>query len=246
MILDYLEKLAQETKLDAIWDMHCETMAHYGFDRCIYGATRSVTANSLGEFEDATFLSNHDPAYFEKYIGLKLFSKSPLIHWARNNTGACSWGEFWNAPETLSEDEREIIAFNRTMNVNAGYSISFPDPCRRRFGMIALAARAELTQEEVDKIWARDGREIEAMNQMLHLKILSLPLPSGRARLTDRQREVLEWIGEGKSHVDIATILGVSVATVEKHLRLARENLGVGTTAQAIMKAAFQNRIYMP
>ncbi|MEJ2019255.1 MAG: helix-turn-helix transcriptional regulator, partial [Maritimibacter sp.] len=62
--------------------------------------------------------------------------------------------------------------------------------------------------------------------------------------LTERQREVLSWIGDGKSNLDVATILGVSVATVEKHLRLARERLGVETTAQAVLKASFQNQIY--
>jgi len=245
MILDYLDKLVRATVLDEVWEMHCETMAEHGFDRCIYGATRFVTESSLGDFDDATFLTNHDPRYFEKYIGQKLFTKSPLIHWARHNVGACSWGDLWNDLDHLTDEEREIVAFNREMNVTAGYSISFADPSPRSFGMIALAARADLTQSDVDGLWAKHGRVIEAMNHMLHLKVLSLPHSTARARLTDRQREVLEWIGEGKSHLDIATILGVAVPTVEKHARLAREKLGVESTAQAILKASFQNRIYI-
>lgn len=244
MILDYLEKIARAKTLDEVWDLHCVTMAQYGFDRCIYGSTRFVTESSLGAFEDATFLSNHDPSYFEKYIGQQIFMKSPLIHWARQNVGACSWGTLWGEPAHLTEEERKVIAFNREMNVNAGYSISFSDSSPRSFGMIALAARPELSQDDVDKTWAAKGREIEAVNHVLHLKVLALPTHTSRARLSDRQREVLEWIGEGKSHLDIATILGVSVPTVEKHVRLAREKLGVETTAQAILKASFQNRIY--
>jgi len=34
-------------------------------------------------------------------------------------------------------------------------------------------------------------------------------------------------------------------ATVEKHLRLARKVLGVETTAQAVIRAAFQNQIFL-
>ena len=57
--------------------------------------------------------------------------------------------------------------------------------------------------------------------------------------------EVLEWVGDGKTTADIATIMGLTLATVEKHLRLARESLDVDTTAQAVLKASFQNQIYV-
>ena len=38
--------------------------------------------------------------------------------------------------------------------------------------------------------------------------------------------------------------MGLTPATVEKHLRLARETMGVETTAQAVLKAAFQNQMF--
>lgn len=102
-----------------------------------------------------------------------------------------------------------------------------------------------MTQEQVDTVWAQHGREILVMINMAHLKITSLPYSSARRSLTKRQREVLEWVGEGKTTQDIATIMGLTAATVEKHLRLAREALDVETTAQAVLKASFQNQIFM-
>jgi LuxR family transcriptional regulator len=38
--------------------------------------------------------------------------------------------------------------------------------------------------------------------------------------------------------------MGLTAATVEKHLRLAREALDVETTAQAVLKAAFYNQMF--
>lgn len=244
-MLDYLDKLARALTIEDVWNLHCTEMAGFGFDRLIYGYTRFVTETSLGAFEDAIFLTNHDPAYFDRFIGDRLFVHAPMVRWARNNVGACSWGVLWANAEALSDAERKIVAFNRSMNVTAGYSISFADPYPRSFGLIALAARSGLNQAAVDEIWSAEGRRIEAMNHVLHLKIMSLPHRTARAGLSDRQREVLEWVGAGKSNLDIATIMGVSVPTVEKHLRLAREKLGVETTAQAILKASFQNQIYL-
>ena len=39
--------------------------------------------------------------------------------------------------------------------------------------------------------------------------------------------------------------MGLQPATVEKHLRLARETLNVETTAQAVLKASVQNQMYL-
>ncbi|CRL11354.1 hypothetical protein NIT7321_02209 [Phaeobacter italicus] len=38
--------------------------------------------------------------------------------------------------------------------------------------------------------------------------------------------------------------MGLTTATVEKHLRLAREALSVETTAHAVLKAALHNQMY--
>jgi LuxR family transcriptional regulator len=244
-MLEYLRALAASTKLEDVWQLHCSAMAGHGFDRLIYGYSRFAFQGPGSELDDALFLSNHDPAYFDRFIGEKMFLNAPMTRWGRENYGACSWGTLWKTPEQLSEDERRVIAFNRKMGVHAGVSISFADANPRSFGMISMAARPGLSQQDVDVICARDGATIEVLNHMVHLKILSLPHTTMRSRLSDRQREALEWVGEGKSNQDIATIMGVSLPTVEKHLRLAREKLGVDTTAQAILKASFQNQIYV-
>ena len=128
--------------------------------------------------------------------------------------------------------------------MTAGYTISFQDSKVRNRAALGLCARLGMTQNDVDAMWMEKGHEIQVMCQATHLIFTTLPYtPPGRA-LTARQREVLEWVGDGKTAGEIATIMGVSAATVEKHLRLAREALDVETTAQAVLKAAFQNQLF--
>jgi len=116
----------------------------------------------------------------------------------------------------------------------------------RAKGAIGLCARDGMTQDDVDALWAESGSEIELANKILHLKVVQLPHTTGQRRqLTARQREVLEWVGDGKTTQDIALLIGLTAATVEKHLRLARESLAVETTAQAVMKAAFANQMFI-
>jgi two-component system, NarL family, response regulator NreC len=52
------------------------------------------------------------------------------------------------------------------------------------------------------------------------------------AELTDRQREVLQLIAEGRSNKEIGEILGVSVKTVEFHRGRIMTKLGVHTAAE--------------
>ncbi len=63
--------------------------------------------------------------------------------------------------------------------------------------------------------------------------------------LTGRQREILEWIADGKSMQDVCILTGLSLSTVEKYLRRARDELGVETTAQAVAKVSFFNQLYV-
>ena len=55
--------------------------------------------------------------------------------------------------------------------------------------------------------------------------------------LTAREAEVLHWVGCGKSNPDIATILGMGVATVKTHLIHIFEKLGLENRAAAMLRA---------
>lgn len=244
---DYLERLTNAQSIEELWQLHCAKMADYGFDRLIYGFTRYRTATSLGDPEDFVVLSNHTAEYIENFIGKGLYFHAPMVRWALEHEGASSWSLIadMQASGTLTASERSVIEFNHKHGVTAGYSISFKSISPRTKGAIALTAHPGMSQDDVDAVWAKAGRDIVVMNNVAHLKILTLPYSGPTRGLTKRQREALQWVGDGKTTADIALLMGLTPATVEKHLRLAREALNVETTAQAVLKAAFQNQMFV-
>ncbi|PTV96952.1 LuxR family transcriptional regulator [Rhodobacter aestuarii] len=246
-MLGHLENLLAVEDIAGLWSLHCDRMASFGFDRLIYGFTRFRTPHIEGNLDDTLVLSNHDPEYLKAFLGDKLFSQAPMVKWAAESNGAQSWRLVAERASAglLSDEEKKVIALNQRFEVLAGYSIGFPDTSTRAKGAIGLCARPGLSQDEVDAIWNEHGRELWVLNSVLHLKISSLPFPAQRRPLTARQREVLEWVSDGKTTADIAQIMGVTQATVEKHLRLARETLEVETTAQAVLKAALQKQLFL-
>lgn len=243
----FLEHLTAAPTAEALWQLHCEKMAEYGFDRIIYGFSHFMTDTSMGDPDDFILLTNHDPEYMKLFMGNNLYRDAPMVRWALHNDGACSWRYLWDemARGTLTEREKSIIAINQQHGVTAGYSISFKAITSRSKGAIALTARKGMNQDEADAIWEEHGHDIVLMNNVAHLKIVTLPHQTKGRSLTNRQREALEWVGDGKTTQDIAMLMGLTAATVEKHLRLAREVLSVETTAQAVLKASFQNQMFI-
>jgi LuxR family transcriptional regulator len=241
-----LKAMTSARTVEDLWEMHTEKMATYGFDRLIYGFTRYITSSSLGNPQDWLVFTNMPASYMQVAIEEEHFQNGPMIRWALENDGACSWS--WIAEQarmgTLSAAEMKMTQYNVDKGVFAGYTGSLRSVSERSKGGIALIARNGLTQVEVDKAWETHGDEIIVLNNVLHLKLLTLP-HSGARRLTKRQREVLQWVGDGKTTQDIGILLGLTPATVEKHLRLAREALDVETTAQAVLKAAFYNQMFV-
>ena len=76
----------------------------------------------------------------------------------------------------------------------------------------------------------------------LYRSLLALERPQDTAAfdklpITPREREVLTWVGAGKSDRQIADILGMSNRTVQKHLEHIYEKLGVETRTAAVMRA---------
>lgn len=243
---EYLNFLSYVKTLEELWAAHAEHMAKYGFDRLLYGHTQYRTQTSLGDPEDFVILTNHCKEYMDGFLRDGLYFHAPMLKWALNHEGAASWTMIRDmmSSGTMTNEERKVFEFNKSKGITVGYTISFTSVSARSKGAISLAS-LNRSQDEIDAIWAEHGDDILLMNNVAHLKILTLPYHPPNRALTKRQREALEWVGDGKTTQDIALLMGLTSATVEKHLRLAREALSVETTAQAVLKASLQNQMFV-
>ena len=55
--------------------------------------------------------------------------------------------------------------------------------------------------------------------------------------LTDREKEVLQLLAEGRSNKEVANVLGLSVTTVETHRTNLMQKLGLHSTAEIVLYA---------
>ncbi len=245
-ILPLLNRIAAAPSIDATWDIATAYFGDLGFKRVNYGFTRFRHLKTIGDPDDALFLSTCDADYVKRYFQGGFYAKTPVFRWAERSSGACTWTWVKEAFEAgrLSAEEAEAVRQNAAMGVTAGMSVSFPEASSRSKGALGLIADPGLTHADVDAIYASRKEEILSVANMMHLTIVHLPQLSRHRALSPRQREALEWVADGKTTQDVALLMGVSPAMVEKHLRLAREALAVETTAQAVAKGALLNMIF--
>jgi len=123
-----------------------------------------------------------------------------------------------------------------------------PDALRRwiDYDEAMLAGAGTLATPRAPLIAEREGRRLDVRlvfdgDQRLLLLDEVRTTPSApaleRLGLSRRQAEVLSWIAEGKTNDEIATILGMSERTVEKHVEHILRKLGVETRTAAAAQA---------
>jgi len=244
---DVLSKIVQAATVDELWRTWLLSMEAYGFQRVMYGLTRFPTGLMSGDPKDFFILTNFCKNYVSGFIESKLFIDAPMLRWALENVGAKSWNHLQDLKNQglLTPSDLRVIQFNHSFRIIAGYTISFPLNSDYGRAAVSLSGGKNVTQDAVDANWELHGEKIMLINQVAHLKVLTLPHATFSGQnLTKRQCEVLQWVSDGKTTQDIAILMDVSKATVEKHLRLAREVMGVETTAQAVLRMAYQNQIF--
>ena len=245
MIVDHLSRIAGAETVHDAWAILADLVGRFGFDRLLYVSTRFRTERSIGDLQDALFLTTHGRDYAHAMIERGLIRHAPMMN---APPGARPWG-----PHEASSGGRHrptglgalVVEARARFGMTAGYDVVFREVSSRAWGGIELCARAGLSQDDVDAVWREHGVEIEFLFNLTHLRISHLPSWGGRRPLTRQQRRVLQWVAEGKTAQDIAVIMALTPATVEKHLRLAREALDVQTTAQAVSKAAHWNQLFV-
>lgn len=111
--------------------------------------------------------------------------------------------------------------------------------CATSYGRHRTIASLHLGFLEPD-LSADDALAIQLAGLMLTERLITFAAPPGpdEVRLTDRERDALGWVAEGKSDWEISVIFGVSETTVRFHVDNGRKKLGAVNRAQAVARLA--------
>lgn len=148
--------------------------------------------------------------------------------------------EFFKFVDPLAGDEKmeyQATCRIRIRNCREGYTlvdnttqILRPSPAGKIWLILCTYSLAS------DRIWTGDIRPAIKNNRSGEVTLLSF---NDRRQhiLTDREKEILRLIKEGKASKQIADMLGISVHTVNRHRQNIIEKLSVANSVEAITAA---------
>ena len=245
--IGHLGAILRAGDIETVWAHTCAFFRGLGFAGVLYGYSPDYRGERIGPPDDFLVLSTYGRDCTAELLKNRHYESSITFRWALRNVGIASFG--MRAETSGITDfpgvRPDSLAFFDRFGMRVGLSIGFPPTRTRGRGVMSLISPEGVGQDSIDTLIAHQGETLFVVGAVAHRCLTSLPHGQSNNRLTRRQREVLEWLAEGKSLADIATIMGVALPTVEKHLRLAREALGVETTAHALFKAAYLNQVFM-
>lgn len=167
------------------------------------------------------------PRELEKEYQQGLWQDDPLPDIALSRTGAF---RFSDAPRLakLSKSQREFLR-----RAGEGVGVLCTGPYARS-GFVGVGL-----QKERKPLHSSDVRRIQVAAQLCFQRYCELVGPDvgGIPDLSQRELDVITWIGEGKSNAVIAEILGISKNSVDSYVKRIFAKLGVSDRTAAAVRA---------
>ena len=237
-VVDELHAILSADDTSRAWTAFLDAVERRGFPHAVYGMTTGADRPDLGREDQLTVLHNMAQDWADALIHDRLFERSPVVRWARANVGLVGWGQMRDGAHG-----GPLARLNREYGITAGFTIGFPPASLGDRAVMCLIAEPGAPQGRANMAVLRHRRELEALAQSLHLRVLTLPRETVGAMLNHRHYEVLALIGSGLSVAETADAIGRTAKAVEKRLAEARRILKAGSTAEAILRAADLNQI---
>lgn len=141
----------------------------------------------------------------------------------------------WSRARQCARDERQardFLARLEGLGIDNWVSFALYGP-RNRDGYTSMRF-----SEDPDTFDEGRLQSIHALLTAAHFQICTI-MDGGSASVTlsEREREVLEWMGQGKSSSDIATILAISPETVRTYTRRIYDKLQTNDRVTATVRA---------
>lgn len=216
-------------QLECIWR---ERLVEMGFIFVALG----VHADPLRPDRAAYVFQNYPEEWIAHFSAQRYHLVDPVYRAAEAGTG-----EFvWTDPEflqPLSWRQRRILNEAREFGLRHGRT-------HRLASILPLRASASLVTREPD-VPEEAYVAGKLINVVVHHRATQMCLASTPrfAVLRRRERQCLELCASGVIDAEIARGLGLSVATVRRHIERARVRLGASTRIQAVARAISSGQI---
>ncbi len=167
----------------------------------------------------------------KEYRECNYLAKDPIIQCGRSGL------LFWDEVYAQLPPEEEFLSQARSYGLENGFSHILPS--RSTFGLFSVAEKSIRNDKRTRTIINTIAPHLHLFASLIDKEIHETHIIS----LTDREREVLLWVMEGKSNWEISVILNISQESIKSHLKNIFRKLDATNRAHAVAIALKQKCI---
>lgn len=231
---DLATDLAEAGSLEDLEHALARTSRQLGFDHFAL----SLELRSVECRAPSLLLHNYPREWARVYTGFDLAGQDPVRRAGdRSFIGFC-----WQQIERLiplTRGDRQMLAVGRECGIADGYTIPRHLPGLAH-GSCTFAVRPD---NDIPRGMLAATEIAGALALAAALNLCGPERPGPPPALSDRQRECILWMARGKTAAETAIILGISLETVNQHLKMSRERYGVHCKQLLIIRAMFDGLI---
>jgi len=228
--LDFIERSNGCCSKEDLVQCFDKAIARLGFDKFLYSIMRGSFANQGKTFHGLA--RSYSEEWMKHYIEKKYIDQDPTYRRALCHKGVFSWQDLCKETAT-TKTEKLVMSEAEEAGLKNGISVAIHGPFGEAigFGFASNNSHEQLTPNQKSLLFA--------LANQFHLAYQGLEqsTPQTKIKLTDRQREVLQWAAVGKSRPVISEIMQISEDTVDDHFRQIFKKLECNDRTVAVLKA---------
>jgi len=183
-------------------------------------------------------ISSYPRSWTSRYFRLGYQQLDPVVLRARGQHALFNWGGDTSAPAG-NREQRRFFDEATTYGIRSGITVPISGGFGRMAAFTLATGEREVHPERLTAEW-KDLLQLVGVYFHAHVAARLEALPTiqhAGIELTQRERQCLAWIAQGKTVADIAVLVQISPRTVVFHLQNARRKLGASSLAQCVAEA---------
>jgi LuxR family quorum sensing-dependent transcriptional regulator len=228
--LDFIRNVERAKSPSEVCQAILKAVQRYGFQNILAG-TIPLPGSTKPQQESHVVLHDWPAGWWDRYFSQGYLFADPAIRRVTMSPAPFLWDEL----DPLCRDNPKaarVMDEAADFRLKSGFTVPLVTLEGEVAGFTIAGERVEMPPH------ARGMLALLATYALGHsLNLMIKSAQAKQVRITNREREVLQWVATGKTEWEVGEILDISEHTVDKFLRSARMKLGARTSTQAIAEA---------
>lgn len=236
-VLEFIDQANKAQDLDELFGLYQSASKAYGYDRIIFSLMTDHIA--LGLEAGHGIMQNYPDDWMKHYVREGFQNCDPVRSFMFAKSGPFIWDELPLITD-LNARQANCLYGGRESGLFNGAAVSLRGPNNEIAGIGAASSDdVELPPTSPHALHLLSQHYYYAYQQI----ILKSKGQQDSISITQRERDILHWLGAGKSVGDIATIINLSEDGVKYHLNKIYRKFNTNNRYTTVVKALYNGLI---